>query len=242
MGKASDPASHRRRCAECERSFGITLWKHNCDVCHRTVCDDCAPRSTEGVDAKGEKVALRVCKTCNTTGHRLGSTAHGNCTTDSAQGTGNARPDPHSEAERERRARIIEERNMAQKNRGRPQHTDGEGGSRAAVTRTRPTPPAPATSTPAAPPSSPPENSGSQERVVNPALEAAMRRQQQAHGRAAASSPAANMSPEKTRLLCEIEALLAKHREDPPFGLRAADDAKLRGYLQYLKKKYGLME
>lgn len=71
-----------------------------------------------------------------------------------------------------------------------------------------------------------------------------MRRQlqQQAHGRAAASSPAANMSPEKTRLLCEIEVLLAKHLEDPPFGLRAADEAKLHGYLQFLKKKYRLSE
>ncbi|CAG9583776.1 conserved hypothetical protein [Leishmania major strain Friedlin] len=233
----------------------MTLWKHICDVCHRTVCDDCAPRNTESVDAKGEKATLRVCKTCGTTGHRLGSAVGGHSAADGAQGTGAARPDPHSEAERERRARIIEERSRAQKNRGRPQRAGGEGDSRAAVASERPAPPARAPSSPtsapprasASPPAAPPPlpaNSGSQERLVNPALEAAMRRQQQqqAHGRTAPTLPAANMSPEKTRLLCEIEALLAKHLEDPPFGLRAADEAKLHGYLQFLKKKYHLSE
>ncbi|KAG5489396.1 hypothetical protein GH5_00265 [Leishmania sp. Ghana 2012 LV757] len=249
MGKSSATSSPAQRCAECERSFGMTLWRHTCDVCRRTVCDDCAPRSTESVDATGAATKLRVCKTCGTTGRRLCSSVGGNATIDSAQSTGIARPDPNSEAERERRARLIEERDKMQRSRGCPQRADSESGSRVAFASERPVLPAPAVSSAApalsrasvsSPGASPPplDSSGSPERLVNPALEAAMRRQQQqqARGRSAASLPEASMSSEKTRLLCEIEMLLAKHREDPPFGLRASDEVKLRGYLQFLKK------
>ncbi|KAG5488650.1 hypothetical protein JIQ42_00262 [Leishmania sp. Namibia] len=254
MGKSSATSSPAQRCAECERSFGMTLWRHTCDVCRRIVCDDCAPRSTESVDATGATTKLRVCKTCGTNGRRLCSAIDGNAVIDSAQSTGIARADPNSEAERERRARLIEERNKLQRSRGCPQRADSESGSRVAFASERPVLLAPAVSSaapassrasvssPAAPP--PPHSSGSPEGLVNPALEAAMRRQQQqqARGSAAASLPGARMSSEKTRLLCEIEMLLAKHGEDPPFGLRASNEAKLRGYLQFLKKKYCMSE
>ncbi|KAG5465552.1 hypothetical protein CUR178_00257 [Leishmania enriettii] len=248
MGKSSNTSSPSQRCAECERSFSVTLWRHTCDVCRRTVCDDCAPRSTASVDATGTTTKWRVCKTCGTTGRRRCSAVGGNATIDTAQSTVIARPDPNSEAEREHRARLIEERNKMQRSRGCPQRADSESGSRVAFASERPVLPAPASSrvsasSPVAPPP-PPDSSGSPERLVNPALEAAMRRQQQqqARGRSAASLPEASMSSEKMRLLCEIEMLLAKHREDPPFGLRASDEAKLRGYLQFLKKKYCMSE
>ncbi|KAG5464076.1 hypothetical protein LSCM1_00256 [Leishmania martiniquensis] len=255
MGKSSASSSSSQRCAECQRGFGMTLWRHTCDVCRRTVCDDCAPRSTESVDVMGEATKLRVCKTCGTTGHRPGNAVGGNSATDSAKCTVTVRPDPNSEAERERRAHLIEERNKIQRNRGCSRRADSESGPRSALTSERHAPPAPAlsphtpassrasVSSPAAPPPAP-ESSGTPATPLNPALEAAMRRQQQqqARGRAAASLTEASMSSEKARLICEIEMLLAKHREDPPFGLRASDEAKLRGYLQFIKKKYCVSE
>ncbi|AIO02387.1 hypothetical protein LPMP_352500 [Leishmania panamensis] len=230
----------------------MMLWKHTCDVCHRSVCDDCAPRSTKSAGAKGEITNLRVCKTCGTTGHRLGKAVNDNSATDGTQGTGAARPDPNSETERELRVRLIEERNKAQQRRGCPQLARSASGSRATVAGEKPASPAPAPSSPAPALSrtsvsspaalpSPLQNSENPEHPVSPALEAAMRRQlqqQQARGCAASSSLAAKMSPKKKRLLFEIETLLEKHREDPPFGLRASDETKLRGYLQFLKTKY----
>ncbi|KPI87014.1 hypothetical protein ABL78_3926 [Leptomonas seymouri] len=271
-------SSSSQRCAVCERSFGMLLWKHTCDICHRTVCDDCAPRDTESVTHSGEATKLRVCKSCGTAGRRLsGSTGDATVAKKcSGPGQGSAaapRPDPNSEAERERRAAIIDARNKSQQNRGRPQ--GGLAGQSSTLmplaSPLHPPPPAPTNNSnsrattvtsvspcstspvvasawkmpeaaPPPPSSPPPETSAS--KPANPALEAALRRQQQQQARSgsAASASATRMSPEKTKLLCDIEALLAKHNEDPPFGLRASDEAKLKGYLHYLKTKYRVPE
>ncbi|KAK7199965.1 FYVE zinc finger containing protein [Novymonas esmeraldas] len=245
MGKSSDSAAPGQRCAQCERGFGMMLWKHTCDVCRRTVCDDCAPRSTDSVDADGGATKLRVCKSCSVTGHRLGGSA-----ADTTLSPAAARPDLNSEAERERRARLVEERNKAQQSRGRQLQANGGSAPRPGNAAARPTPPvAAATSPPPAQPNtqvlsstdSPSPTAASAARPANPALEAALRRQQQQQQQAGArnaGSAAAAASPEKLRLLQEIEAVLAKHGEDPPFGLRASDEAKLRGYLQFIKSKH----
>jgi hypothetical protein len=260
-------SSSNTKCPVCNRSFGTMLWKHTCDVCHRTVCDDCAPRKTEGVDANGEATKLRVCKLCGSSGRRLGdATIAGKSASASPTGAEAApRPDPNSEAERERRAAIIEARNKSQQSRGRPQ-----GWQAATGTRATPVPPVSSSSsnsalpvqtsnvttvTAAASSSTPPNTTAaslpsstaanSASRPSNPALEAALRRQerqQRARGGAAAAAQTASMSPEKTRLLREIEGLMAKHSEEPPFGLRASNETKLKSYLQYLKTKYHISE
>ncbi|KPA80229.1 hypothetical protein ABB37_05200 [Leptomonas pyrrhocoris] len=265
-----------QKCAVCGRPFGMLLWKHTCDVCHRTVCDDCAPRNTESIGPNGEATKLRVCKSCGTAGRRLGgSTADNDATANKKDGgagpvpTTVPRPDPNSEEERARRTAIIEARNRSQQTRGCPRAVDSAGQRATPVSPTLPAPsppPAPtndsnspaatatlsstspvaattqetpsATMTPPAPLS--PSAVTSAGRPTNPALEAALRRQQQQQARsgAAAAARVANTSPEKMRLLREIDALLAKHHEEPPFGLRASDEAKLKSYLQYLKAKY----
>lgn len=249
----------------------MMLWKHTCDVCRKTVCDDCAPRNTDSVGSDGETTKLRVCQTCGSTGRRLGG---GGSTAANETATSLEAPpqrgveqaggsvDPNSEAERARRVAIIEARNKSQQSRGRPQGTGGSAAPRpapAAAPAASPPPPpqpsapaqstAPAVTTPppaavAAAAAAPATNASN--RPSNPALEAAMRRQQQqqqqARGGSAAAAQAANMSPEKVKLLREIDTLLEKHREEPPFGLRASDEIKLKGYLQYLKTKYKVSE
>lgn len=253
MGNSSSDASPGQRCAVCERSFGMLLWKHTCDVCRRTVCDDCGPRETESTNAQAETTLLRVCKVCAASGRRVGNATGGDAAVAAGPAGGAGRVDPNSESEREKRARLIEERNKAQQSRGRP--AGGTGERPAAPTRLAPptsstaaaaSPSAPAPSA-ASPPSQPAQSPPQSDRPINPALEAAMRRQQQQQqqgrgGSAAAAGASANMSPEKMRLLREVEALLAKHNEDPPFGLRASDETKLRGYLQFLKSKYHVNE
>lgn len=275
-------SSSSQKCAVCNRSFGITLWKHTCDVCHRTVCDDCAPRNTESVDAKGKATELRVCKTCGVSGRRLGDVTPGQSSSaPAATGAAAPRADPNSETERARRVAAVEARNKSQQSRGRPQSgsavCDSRGGARGgaasgtlrssvlpfaaplpapknnmsptsvppSVTSPAPAAEAPATAASATPPP-PSAASGNASRPTNPTLEAALRRQQQqqAHNGAtgAGAQAAANASPEKLQLLREIEALLAKHSEEPPFGLRASDETKLKGYLQYLKTKYHVAE
>ena len=72
------------------------------------------------------------------------------------------------------------------------------------------------------------------ERKTNPALEAALRRQQQSAGsRGPAAAP---VDPEKARLLRTIQEKLKQKSEDEPFGLRSMDVAKLRIYLRHLEE------
>ncbi|KAG5490122.1 hypothetical protein JKF63_00241 [Porcisia hertigi] len=252
MGKSSDALKPSHRCAVCEHGFSLTLWKHTCDMCRRTVCDDCAPRNTESVDSNGKTTKLRVCEICSTSGRHLGRVVGQDSATNGAPGTGASRLDPNSEAERERRARLIEERNKAQEARGRPQHADGARSTRSvapgkehplAPSLSPPTLSSSPVSTPVTPPP-PHTNSGNSECSVNPVLEAAMRRQKQQQVRhsTTASPSAASMSPEKKQLIYTIETLLAKHHEDPPLGLRASEEPKLRVYLQYLRNKYHVNE
>lgn len=254
--KGGDPSSDESAsaCPICRRSFGFFLWKHTCSVCKATVCDDCAPvMSSAQREAMPNPDILRICTTCagghpsgTHQGHRLGG--------GTSAAAGGPKPsvssvDAQSETEREKRARIIEERMKVQQNRGRSSQLAVPSSSPANLynpgtpqaTATPPPPPQQQQQMPSvsqargeAPPTSSASTAFSSS--SNPALEAAMRRQQQQGG--SKPSTGGNTSAEKVRLLHEIESILQQRGEATPFGLRSSDEAKLRSYLKYLKDKY----
>lgn len=155
-------------------------------------------------------------------------------------------PSVQLDEERERRAAAAEARMRAQQRRGQPsagsnsssgsRHADR--GSPTAATEKAKEPPRPSpapVSTQASQQQQQAQASPPRAPGPNPALEAAqLRQQQQQKG----TRPGVQMSDEKRKLLHEIDAILKRHGETEPFGLRSADEMKLRNYWGYLKEKY----
>ncbi|EPY29374.1 hypothetical protein STCU_04588 [Strigomonas culicis] len=196
------------RCVLCRKSFGFLTPRKECALCHRAVCAKCAPHRDAAGAVAGGGKPPRVCDGCHATPAPAPP----------------APRDAQTEEERQKRVAAIEAR------RGKQQQQPAAARAPPAAT---PSPPAPPQAT-QAPETPPPARA---EAGANPVLEAALRRQQmaQAHGGGGAARPA---TVEKARLLREIEALLARHNDVPPFGLKSSDEAKLRSYLQYVKEKY----
>jgi trehalose-6-phosphate synthase len=76
-----------------------------------------------------------------------------------------------------------------------------------------------------------PQHSCTQDAKPNPALQAALKRQQQNHGTVQHSSAE---KTERQQLLESISAVLRRKGEDEPFGLRSMDTTKLRLYLNHI--------
>lgn len=244
----SKKASH---CPLCKREFGIFLHRYTCGRCEGTFCDDCTPNKYV---VSAEAGAESVCKTCEQALIARGVTQDGGrrldghvatSTGSSTASGGTSRPAPDDESEREKRARIAEERVRATArtttSSQQPKRSEANALAPVRCPPAAASPPAevatedrtqnPVVTSSTAPSSAPLDRP---DQPVNPVLAAALRRQEQQ------LRPGSNMpanDPEKQRLLNEIVHLLKMRREDEPFGLRAMDATKLRMYLQHLKPK-----
>ncbi|EAN87387.1 hypothetical protein C3747_114g93 [Trypanosoma cruzi] len=199
-------------CPLCARSFNMLLWKHACDCCRKTVCDDCAPKVN----------GRRECRACAAKAKEQQSRQR------------NPSNPASAEEERAARMRAAEERMRAEQQRGRPQSRG--------VQRPGPPVTAPPKEfslqqdrdygTP-----SPSPHAGAPTRAnaeENPVLAAALRRRQQEQLGMKANW---ENSSEKTRLLTAILEVLHQRGEEEPFGLRSMDEAKLQAYLRYVKNR-----
>ncbi|ESL11650.1 hypothetical protein TRSC58_00595 [Trypanosoma rangeli SC58] len=200
-------------CPLCKRHFGAFRWRHTCNHCEKTVCDDCAPK----LDGS------RQCTACAAKAKRQ-------------QQTQKLRqiPNPVSvEDERATRMRAAEERMKAAMQRGRPQGRDVQNPVLSVETPIREMPPQKQCDTGASSSTHAdvPTRANPEE---NPVLAAALRRREQEQ---LGGNTNRGNSSEKMRLLTAILAILHQWGEDEPFGLRSMDEMKLQSYLRYLKSK-----
>ncbi|RNF03154.1 hypothetical protein TraAM80_06012 [Trypanosoma rangeli] len=201
-------------CPLCKRHFGILRWRHECDHCKKTVCDDCAPKLHDS----------RQCTACAAKAKQLRQTQK-------LQQI----PNPVSVGdERATRMRAAEERMKAAMQRGRPQTRDVQHPVLSVETPIREMPQQQQmcdTGTSSSTHADVPTRANPEE---NPVLAAALRRREQEQ---LGGNTNRGNSSEKMRLLSAIVAVLHQWGEDEPFGLRSMDETKLQSYLCYLKSK-----
>lgn len=254
------------RCSICRCSmaglFGTNIFSssHTCSICSCTVCTDCAPKFRPHNDS----APLRICKNCDKAGCRVAAPDVHKGKANDREAKASISPNPQDEEEREKRLKAIESRMQNNQLRGKPI----SGGEAANCTHRTASPvptqsthnspisatTAEATTSPSAPPvntevpasahgtqnTAPPANArSSSDHVVNPILEAALRRQQQQQQRQCNRTH--QMSIEKERLLREIDTILNRFKEERPFGLSSSDEKKLTSYLSYIKEKHHLV-
>ena len=194
----------------------MTRWRYNCHMCGEVICDDCSP-FTAMLPPVWVTEPVRVCKACmpevsqRTQVKKDGGRVLG----------GSTAPALSEDQERERRARLAEER--------------ANRGNRPAVAPTRQ--PAKPNQTSNAQPAQSSLGGGREEPQArqegsNPMLEAALRRQQQ-RNEGSSNQPAAD--PEKAALLSQIAAVYRGRGDTEPFGLRSMDVPRLRLHLKHLQ-------
>ncbi|CCW60107.1 unnamed protein product [Phytomonas sp. EM1] len=215
------------KCPICAHTFSLILWKHTCQECKRTVCDNCAPKK---VQPGGYSKKRRVCSECLDYTNALRA-----ANSYSSKGVNDAvARNRRNDEQRERRAVRVGEGMHAMQ-------IDDYHANSMAVSTLKDLP-GKAQNREAAAEHSPKgsmnylgtmEAHTTERKISNPVLEAALRRQNNN-----SHSNDADIANDKVRLINEIEMLCKSKGETTPFGLRASDEAKLRSYLKYLKEKY----
>ncbi|CCW66925.1 unnamed protein product [Phytomonas sp. Hart1] len=206
-------STSKSKCPLCVRSFGLILWKHTCQICKRTVCDDCAPKMSQ-TDNHGKKI--RVCSECYDSMNISKFTSkYTSKSSNSATFEGNHK----NNSVHEKQAEAVGEKN----------HSTHVGKSNSNSTLAASGHPSKSSINYLGTITSP----RSECNVNNPVLEAALRRQ-----KGNSLNNERKIGDEKMNLIYEIETLCESKGETAPFGLRASDEVKLRSYLKYLKGKY----